>query len=128
MQLDEYFLTQKGWGVLSTANARGAVDAALYTAPFVMDEHTIAFIMADKLTHRNLQENPHAVYVFVEEGREISGKRLYLKKTAEYTDQALIDNLRKRKAEWPVSQECDSEQRFLVYFQVDFDRPLVGGD
>jgi hypothetical protein len=32
-------------------------------------EETVAFIEADRLTHANLQINPHAVFLFKEGGR-----------------------------------------------------------
>jgi len=85
MTLSEYFESAKGTGVLATANASGEVDAALYGRPHVIDDRTIAFIMADRLSHQNLQSNSHATYLFVERGEGYKGKRLYLTKIAEET-------------------------------------------
>jgi len=62
MNLSEYFEKTKGTGVLATADTTGEVDAAIYARPHFVDEQTIAFIMADRLSHRNLQSNPHATY------------------------------------------------------------------
>jgi pyridoxine/pyridoxamine 5'-phosphate oxidase len=67
MKIREYFKTAKGRGVLATADSSGKVDVAIYALPHVIDEGTIAFIMTDKLTHQNLQSNPHAAYLFTEE-------------------------------------------------------------
>ena len=67
MSLGEYFEKTKGLGVLATADSKGKVDAAIYSRPHVMDDETVAFIMADRLTHNNLQSNPHAAYLFKEE-------------------------------------------------------------
>lgn len=36
-----------------------------------------------RFTHHNLQSNPHAAYLFVEEGHGYKGKRLYLTKIEE---------------------------------------------
>jgi Pyridoxamine 5'-phosphate oxidase len=66
MKLSEYFEKREGVGVLATAGAHGNVDAALYGRPHFFDDETIAFIAAEKLTHANLQSNPHAVYLFKE--------------------------------------------------------------
>jgi hypothetical protein len=33
-----------------------------------MDDDTVAFIMAERLSHENLKKNPHAVYLFMEDG------------------------------------------------------------
>ena len=124
MTLSEYFESAKGTGVLATANAAGEVDAALYGRPHVIDDRTIAFIMADRLSHRNLLSNPHATYLFVERGEGYKGKRLYLTKVSEETDPQKIQALRRR----PLPAECgvENEARFLVHFRVDHVRPLVG--
>ena len=73
MQLQEYFENASGVGVMSTADSGGKVDSAIYARPHVMADGTIAFIMRDRLTHPNLQENPYAVYLFnVEYFRDVS--------------------------------------------------------
>jgi hypothetical protein len=61
MKLSEYFEKKIGTSVLATADDKGIVNVAIYSHPHFMDEETIAFIMADRLTHNNLQYNPHAV-------------------------------------------------------------------
>ena len=96
MKLSEYFEKNKGIGVLSTADSGGKVNAAIYGRPHFMDEETVAFIAADRLTHANLQTNPHAVYLFKEDGR-YEGQRLYLTKTREEKDSPLIDEISRKK-------------------------------
>jgi hypothetical protein len=64
MKLSEYFEKNRGIGVFSTVDSSGKVNAALYGRPHFMDEETVVFIAADRLTHANLQTNPHAVYLF----------------------------------------------------------------
>ena len=54
MTLEAYFEEKKGFGVLSTADAEGRVNAAVYSRPHVMDDGTVAFIMWDRLTHSNI--------------------------------------------------------------------------
>jgi hypothetical protein len=76
MDLREYFENVKGHGVLATADAEGKVDAAIYGKPHFMDDGSIAFIMADRLTHANLQSNNHAAYLFKEKGKGYKGIRL----------------------------------------------------
>lgn len=123
MELKEYFAQTKGFGVLSTADADGKVDAAVYSRPHVMDDGTIASIMHDRLSHENLKSNPHAVYLFLEEGGGYRGKRLFLTKVREDSDPELINELSRRcyPSELQVKQP-----RFLVYFQIDKELPLVG--
>jgi len=126
MTLNEYFDKSKGIGVLSTANASGEVDAAVYARPHFLDEQTVAFIMADRLSHRNLQSNFHAAYLFIERGDGYKGKRLHLTKIAEEDDPQKIQALRRR----PLPAECgfEKESRFLVHFRIDRIRPLVGDE
>jgi hypothetical protein len=125
MSLKVYFASAKGTGVLATADAKGNVDAAVYARPHVIDEETVAFIMADRTSHGNLQSNPHAVYLFMEDGDAYAGKRLYLTKVKEETDASKIQALRRRKVP-PVSDPTEGEARYLVFFRVDKTRPLVG--
>ncbi len=120
MKIGEYFKTAKGRGVMATADAKGKVDVAIYASPHVIDEKTVAFIMADKLTHANLQSNPHAAYLFTEEEEKYKGVRLFLTKTKEETDPKKLDELRRR--EYPNLRGSE----FLVYFQVEKVLPLIG--
>lgn len=125
MSLSDYFANAKGAGVLATADAKGNVDAAVYARPHVIDEETVAFIMADHTSHGNLQSNLHAAYLFMEDGGAYAGKRLYLTKIREESDSEKIRALRRR----PLAKECEPDtggKRFLVTFRVDRVRPLVG--
>jgi hypothetical protein len=121
MDLRDYFENKKGRGVLATADAEGKVDAAVYSRPHVMDAETVAFIMRDRLTHHNLQSNPHAAYLFMEAGEKYVGKRLFLTKIREEQDTELAYKLRRRK--YPDDKK---DPLFLVFFHVDKILPLIG--
>jgi hypothetical protein len=123
MNLYDYFENAEGLGVLATADSAGRVDAAIYARPHVTDEDTVAFIMREHLTHQNLQSNPHAAYLFVEEAPSYVGKRFYLTILREETDPALIDSLRRRT---PRLCKENASKEYLVYFRIDRIRPLVG--
>ncbi len=125
MSLRDYFENRKGTGVLATAGADGEVDAAVYGRPHFVDEDTVAFIMADRLSHSNVADNPHAAYLFIEEGQGYVGKRLHLTKVKEETDAKRIQALRRRSTP-PVCQGEEGDTRYLVHFRVDHVRPLVG--
>ncbi|MBF0330510.1 MAG: pyridoxamine 5'-phosphate oxidase family protein [Candidatus Omnitrophica bacterium] len=125
MDLKSYFATTKGTGVLSTADKLGYVDAAIYGRPHLLDDGRVAFIMADRLSHKNLQDNPRACYLFKEEGEGYQGKRLYVKKSSETDDQDKIAQLR-RGHHGPCCKEA-SEKKYLVYFDIEKELPLVGG-
>ena len=80
------------------AKFAGAVEAAASSGgqfmPPVMG--AVAFIMAERLTHHNLQGNSFATFLFKEDGPEYRGTRLYLKKVAEEKDSDLLHQLRRR--------------------------------
>lgn len=123
MSLANYFDNVKGIGVLGTADPEGKVDLALYARPHVIDDETVAFVMEDHLSHRNIAANPHAAYLFLEDGEGYHGLRLYLTKTFEETDRekiAALQHLDRR------DEDSAAREGYLVYFQVDEVRRLVG--
>ena len=124
MKLDEYFENTSGAGVLSTADDKGMVNAAIYGRPHFMDENTVAFIASDRLTHANLKKNPSAIYLFKEEG-SYKGCRIYLTKTHEEKDSPLIEQIR-RKKHTGIGRKDNTEAKFLIYFKVDKVLPLIG--
>jgi hypothetical protein len=124
MNIMDYFEHAKGFGALATTDEKGHVDVAVYSRPHIVDEKTVAFIMADRLTHRNLQSSPHAAYLFREDVAGYKGVRLFLTKIREETDSELLYSIRRRKY---AAQEGEKEgSRFLVFFEVDRMLPLVG--
>jgi hypothetical protein len=123
-ELQGYFDNTTGHGVLATADARGQVNQAVFARPHVMEDGTLAFIMPHRLTHKNLQENPHAAYLFMESGPGYKGKRVYLTKVREEQDTDLLYSLRRRT--YPAEKEKQEGPRFLVFFRVDQVLPLIG--
>ena len=121
MELKHYFENTKGVGVLATADADGKVDAAIYARPHFMEDGTLAIIMRDRLTHHNLQSNPHATFLFIEDGPGYKGKRLFMTKLREEKDSELLNSLRRRQ----YLDEKD-EAKFLAFFKLDKELPLVG--
>ena len=123
MLLSEYFEKAQGRGVMATADSAGRPTAAVYARPHFFGEDSVAFIMADRLMHYNLQSNPHAVYLFMESGEAYAGRRLYLTKTREEANSPLIEELRRR---CPAEGGKPESTRYLVHFSVDRVLPLVG--
>ena len=124
MSLSDYFENVQGRGILATADSDGMVDLAIYAKPHVIDETTIAFVMRERLTHQNLKSNPHAAYMFAEQGEGYAGKRLYLTKLREETNTSLVEMLRKKQPE--ICALYDDSNKYLVHFQIDDIWPLVG--
>ena len=123
MTLKEYFDAKKGLAILSTADSEGRVDAAVYSRPHFIEDGTLALIMRDRLSYANLQSNPHAMYLFKEDGPGYQGKRLFITKLKEEKNTELLESLRRRKSAYK-----DGEDRFLVFFKVVKELPLVGGE
>ena len=126
MHMQEYFENRQGVGVLSTADSDGKVDAAIYAKPHVLADGTIAFIMRDRLTHKNIKANPHAVYLFIENAGGYKGVRLFLKKVREDDDAELIKQMTRRCL--TAEEDAAKGPKFLVYFEVEKILNLIGGD
>jgi hypothetical protein len=126
MDLNEYFDKTKGRGILATADAEGRVDSAVYARPKVFDEGTVAFIMRDRLTHANVQANPHAAYLFMEEGSGgYKGVRLFLTKLSEEQDTERLYEMRRRDHNEIRETREERGPLFLVTFKIDKVLPLT---
>ena len=77
------------------------------------------------LSYANILTNPHAAYLFIEEGDEDVGKRLSLTKVGQDDDQEKIKPLRRRN----LPDKCyEGKRQHLVHFRIDRVRPLIGTD
>jgi len=124
MGLRNYFENTEGLGVLATADGDGKVNLAIYARPHVMEDGSLVFIMTDRLTHKNIQSNPYATYLFKENVSGYRGKRIYLTKIREEENSPLIDSLSRR----PFPFDTGSKgSKYLVYFKLQRERPLIGG-
>ena len=120
----EYFQDVAGIGILSTSDADGRSDLAIYARPHVFDNETIAFIMRESLSYQNLKSNPHAAYMFIESESRYKGIRLYLKKIDEEFDPEIVNKFRRKPKK--TCGDGGNEASYLVRFHVERTRPLVG--
>jgi hypothetical protein len=125
MTLAEYFNNITGLGILATSDADGKVNLAIYARPYVIDENKIAFSMLERRSYKNIQSNPKAAYMFVEQAEGYKGKRLYLVKTGEETDAKLISQI---KEQHKKRYSSESSGKHLVYFEITETRQLIGGN
>ena len=126
MNLHEYFENTIGIGILATADRNGIVNTAIYARPHFIDEEYCIFLMADKRSHKNIQENPHASYIFIEKSVEYKGKRLYLTKINESEDSVLANKIRRNRNRFQFDKTDQTRKSFVIYFKVDSIRPLIG--
>jgi len=124
MTLKDYFESRSGMCILSSADRSGKVTTAVYSAPRVMEDGMVCFIMRERLTYRNILENPHAACMYIEHGKGYQGIRLFLTKVREDTDQELIARMTRRH----LSPEEDRAKgpKHLVIFRADKILPLIG--
>lgn len=126
MDLANYFEKTQGTGILATCDPENEVDLAIYSKPVVIDENSIAIVMKERQSHKNLQQHLKACYMFVEDAAAGKGIRLSLTMQKEEKNRSLIEVLR-QKQPCMFPKEDDSD-KFLVFFRVDRIRPLVGSD
>ena len=127
MKLSEYFDNAKGIGVLATTDLSGQVNQAIYAKPLFLekdDDGTCSFVMANRLTHDNVQHNPSASYLFIEQGEGYVGKRLSLTVLGEESTPEKIKAIRRCTA-LGLSEE---DSKYLVHFHIEGVRPLIGTD
>jgi hypothetical protein len=124
MTLKDYFESRSGICIVSSADRSGKVTTAVYSAPRVMEEGMVCFIMRERLTYRNILENPHAACMYIEHAMGYQGIRLFLAKVREDNDQDLIARMTRRH----LSPEEDKAKgpKHLVIFRVDKILPLIG--
>lgn len=124
MTLKDYFEDRSGICILSSAARSGEVTTAVYSAPRVMEDGTVCFIMRERLTYRNIIENPHAACMFIEHGGGYQGVRLFLTKVREDNDRDLIARMTRRHLS--AGEDQAKGPKHLVIFRVDKVLPLIG--
>src|SRR5512138_1783223 len=115
MDWTEYFTAHKGHGLLATSDRTGKVDVAVFARPHVLGDGSFAWGMGDRLTHKNLSENPHAAYAFDEGGWR--GHRFYLEKIGEEEEGTLVESIRAR-ADDVAGPGAAAAVRHVVRFRV----------
>lgn len=124
MTLKDYFESRSGICILSSADRSGKVTAAVYSAPRVMEDGSVCFIMRERLTYRNILENPHAACMYIEHSGGYQGIRLFLAKVREDNDQDLIARMTRRNL--TPEEDRSKGPKHLVIFRVDKILPLIG--
>jgi hypothetical protein len=124
MDMGQYFENTDGTGVLATCDSEGRVNQAVYSKPFVIDDKTVAFVMKQRNSHKNLRSHLEASYLFIEKGVGCKGVRFQLTMQNEEKNRSLIEALREKQP--CIYPKADDSDKFLVFFEVDKIRPLVG--
>lgn len=126
-KLMEYFNQSPRIGTLSTADKAGNVDSAVFGSPRMTDEKTVIMGLGQNRTLANLQQNPHAVFLRVEPGKEFmdwKGVRVYLKVKALATSGPMLDNFKSQMAK-VAGEEAAAMVHAVVIFEITEVRPLI---
>ena len=114
-------------GALATADKNGAVNAAVFGSPRMIDEDTVIMAIGDNRSFQNLQENPKASFIVIEPGTsptEWRGARLYLEMDSLERYGEMLDSFREniRKVAGDASANAIVA---AVRFKVTNVRPLI---
>jgi len=81
-KLMEQFNNPARLSTLATADNKGKVNNAVFSALQMVDENTVMMAIGDNRSYANLQINPQAAFIFFEPGEspfDWQGARVYLK-------------------------------------------------
>jgi hypothetical protein len=118
MDLYDLFENNMGTGVLSTANSEGEVNSAIYARPHIKGDLAL-FICLQRKNFENLQQNPHAYYLFRTDGGGYDGVRLELLLQEVREDEEEVKSLRRRHTDM-------EEKEFVLVFKILKTHPLIG--
>ena len=126
-KLMDYFNKQPRIGTLSTAGKDGKVDVAYFGSPRMIDEKTVIMAVRKNQTFTNLQENPNAVFMILEQASAPpgwKGVRVYLKMTGHETSGETLESIKKAIAE-KAGEETAKSMHAAITFEVQAVRPLM---
>jgi hypothetical protein len=123
MKLAERF-RDGGMGVMATAGPGGEVNTAVYAAPRIVDEETVAWGMNEGRTYRFAKENPHASYLYFAPGGKGNGVRLTLALKNIETSGKMLEEIR-ASASKAVSPRAAAAVKYVASFRIVETRPLA---
>jgi hypothetical protein len=126
-KLMAFFNKQPRIGVLSTADKEGGVNAAVFGSPRMIDDDTIVMGTSANRTLQNLEQNPSAVYLIVEQGKAATdwrGLRVYLKVDRIEKEGNHLEQIRSAIAKM-AGEDAAGRIVAAVVFKVTRVRPLV---
>jgi hypothetical protein len=126
-KLKDYFNKQPRIGTLSTSGKDGKVDVAYFGSPRMIDEKTVIMAIRKNQTFTNLQENPNAVFMILEQAGAPpgwKGVRVYLKMVDSQTSGEKLETMKKAIAE-KAGEETAKSMHAALTFEVQAVRPLM---
>ena len=120
-QLREFF-QMDGIGIIGTSDLHGWTNMAIYSPPIITDENLLVFGATERLTYKNIKENPRAMFMFIQDGTWNGVRiRLYLVKDEESGD--MLERIRDRFRSMGYNSLA-SQIKHALYFRIEEIRPL----
>jgi len=126
-QLTDFFARDDHSGVLSTADQKGNVNAAIFGSGRLLDEKTLVFGLGDNRTLGNLKRNPKAVFLCFEQGTTVfdwQGARIYLEAVEIISQGPLFEDVVSETMQ-RAGRVAARNIRAVVVFTITDIRPLV---
>lgn len=126
-QLMEMFNKRPRIGALATSNKSGDVNAAVFGSPQMIDEETIVMGIGNNRSYQYLQENPKAVFIFMEPGESVmdwKGARIYLEATTVDTAGELYNQIKSKIAE-AAGEDAAKMIQAAIRFKITDVRNIV---
>ena len=126
-QVMEMFNRKTRIGPLATADTSGAVNAAVFGSPRMIDEDTVVMAIGDNRSYQYLQSNPNAAFIVIEPGdapMTWKGARLYLEVDAMDRYGELVDSFRENIRRLAGDQSANAIVA-AIRFKVTDVRPLM---
>ena len=117
-------------GTLSTANADGDVNVAVFNSPQMIDENTVVMGIGENRTYRNLRENPKAAFIVVEPGKTLmdwKGARVYLEAVDMETGGGFYEQIKENIAK-AAGEQAARMIHAAIRFRITEVRPIVDLD
>ncbi len=122
--LEELF-KKEGTGIMATADKEGWVNMAIYSPPVVTPEDLLVFAATERLTYKNLKENPRAMFMYLTDEAGWGGARIRLYLTKDETSGAILEQLKERFERMGYSALA-LQIKHALYFRVEEIRPIKG--
>jgi len=114
-------------GTLSTANTEGEVNVAVFGSPRMIDENTVIMGIGQNRSFRNLERNPKAVFIVMEQGETVmdwKGSRVYLEATDMETEGNFYNEIKHSITKAAGKQAADMIHA-AIRFKITEVRPIV---
>jgi len=116
---------EKGIGIMGTSDKYGWVNMAIYTPPIITSEGLLVFAATQRLTYKNLTDNPKAMFMYICSEKDWEGIRISLSLVKDEGTGAMLEALKRRFREMGYSALA-SEICHALYFKIEEIRPLKG--